>query len=78
MQLFIDSADVAELRAAAASGLIDGVTTNPTLIARSGRKMKEAIAEICSILEMKDNACKQAIFRAVRKLRGALQPLVNA
>jgi len=50
MELFIDSADVAELRAAAASGLIDGVTTNPSLIAKSGRKMKEAIAEICSIL----------------------------
>ncbi len=50
MQLFIDSADVTELRAAAASGLIDGVTTNPTLIARSGRKMKDAIAEICSII----------------------------
>jgi transaldolase len=50
MQLFIDSADVTELRAAAASGLIDGVTTNPSLIAKSGRKMKEAIAEICSII----------------------------
>ena len=50
MQLFIDSADVAELRTAAASGLIDGVTTNPSLIAKSGRKMKEAIAEICAII----------------------------
>ncbi len=50
MQLFIDSADVAELRAAVASGLIDGVTTNPSLIAKSGRKMKEAVAEICAIL----------------------------
>ena len=50
MQLFIDSADVGELRAAAASSLIDGVTTNPSLIAKSGRKMKEAIAEICSII----------------------------
>lgn len=50
MQLFIDSADVAELRAAAASGLIDGVTTNPSLIAKSGRKMKDAIAEICAII----------------------------
>lgn len=50
MQLFIDSADVAELRAAASSGLIDGVTTNPTLIAKSGRRMKEAIHEICSII----------------------------
>jgi transaldolase len=50
MQLFIDSADVGELRATAATGLIDGVTTNPSLIAKSGRKMKEAIAEICSII----------------------------
>lgn len=50
MQLFIDSADIAELRAAAASGLIDGVTTNPSLIAKSGRKMSEAIAEICSVI----------------------------
>lgn len=50
MQLFIDSADVTELRAAAASSLIDGVTTNPSLIAKSGRNMKEAIAEICAII----------------------------
>ena len=50
MQLFIDSADVAELRAAADSGLIDDVTTNPSLIAKSGRNMKEAIAEICAII----------------------------
>ncbi len=50
MQLFIDSADVEELRAAADSGLIDGVTTNPSLIAKSGRNMGDAIAEICSII----------------------------
>lgn len=50
MQLFIDSADVAELRAAVVSGLVDGVTTNPTLIARSGAKMADAIAEICAII----------------------------
>jgi transaldolase len=50
LQLFIDSADVAELKIAAASGLIDGVTTNPSLIAKSGRKMGEAIQEICSII----------------------------
>ena len=50
MQLFIDSADTEELRSAAASGLIHGVTTNPSLIAKSGRKMAEAIAEICSII----------------------------
>lgn len=50
MDLFIDSAEVDELRAAAATGLIDGVTTNPSLIAKSGRKMQETIAEICAII----------------------------
>lgn len=50
MDLFIDSADVAELRAAAATGIVDGVTTNPSLIAKSGRKIRDAIAEICSII----------------------------
>jgi len=50
MQLFIDSADADEVRATAANGFVDGVTTNPSLIAKSGRKMKEAIAEICSII----------------------------
>src|SRR5215468_10010116 len=51
MELFIDSAEIAELRAAAATGLIDGCTTNPSLIAKSGRKMAEAIKEICSVIE---------------------------
>lgn len=50
MQIFVDSAEISELRAAGATGLVDGVTTNPTLIARSGRKMAEAIAEICSVI----------------------------
>lgn len=50
MELFIDSADVDELRTAAETGLVDGVTTNPSLIAKSGRKMGESIAEICSII----------------------------
>ena len=50
MQIFLDTADAAELRRWAATGLVDGVTTNPTLIAKSGRKMSEAIQEICSII----------------------------
>jgi len=51
MQLFLDSTDVAELRALAVTGLVDGVTTNPSLIMKSGRPMLEVIAEICSIVE---------------------------
>ena len=51
MNLFLDTTDTAEIKALAASGLVDGVTTNPTLIAKSGRPMLEVIAEICSIVE---------------------------
>jgi transaldolase len=50
MKFFVDTADVAEIRELAASGLLDGVTTNPSLVAKSGRDFKEVIAEICSIV----------------------------
>ncbi len=50
MKFFVDSADVAEIRELAATGLIDGVTTNPSLIAKAGRDFKETIAEICGIV----------------------------
>jgi transaldolase len=49
MKFFADTADVSELRALAALGLLDGVTTNPSLIAKSGRKHHEVIAEICTL-----------------------------
>ena len=51
MQLFLDTTDVAVLRCLALTGLVDGVTTNPTLIAKSGRPMLEVIAEICDVVE---------------------------
>lgn len=51
MKFFIDTADVAEIRKAHALGLVDGVTTNPSLIAKSGRDFKEVIAEISSIVD---------------------------
>jgi transaldolase len=51
MQLFLDTTDTQELEALAAGGLVDGVTTNPTLIAQSGRPMLEVIAEICALVE---------------------------
>lgn len=50
MKFFIDTADVAEIKELAASGFLDGVTTNPTLIAKSGRDFKQVIAEICTII----------------------------
>ena len=51
MHLFLDTTDTAELQALAAGGLVDGVTTNPSLIAKSGRPMLEVIAEICALVE---------------------------
>jgi transaldolase len=50
MRFFVDTADVAEIREIAATGLLDGVTTNPSLIAKSGRDFKETIAEICQVV----------------------------
>jgi transaldolase len=51
MQLFLDTTDTAVLADLAATGLVDGVTTNPSLIAKSGRNMFEVIAEICGLVE---------------------------
>ena len=51
MNLFLDTADIAVLRTLAATGLVDGVTTNPSIIAKSGRPMRELIAEICDLVE---------------------------
>lgn len=50
MKLFIDTADVNEIRQAADMGLLDGVTTNPSLIAKTGRPFDEVIKEICDIV----------------------------
>src|SRR6185436_8449235 len=47
----IDTADVKEIRAAHAMGCVDGVTTNPSLLAKVGRPLKETIQEICSIVD---------------------------
>lgn len=51
MKIFIDSADAAELKALAETGLVDGVTTNPSLIAKAGRPIYEALAEICAAVK---------------------------
>ena len=51
MKFFADTADVAEIKDLAETGLIDGVTTNPSLVVKSGRDFKEVIAEICALVE---------------------------
>ena len=50
MQFFIDTADVGEIRELAATGLVDGVTTNPSLVAKSGRDFFEVLGESCELV----------------------------
>ncbi|PLX37889.1 MAG: fructose-6-phosphate aldolase [Hyphomicrobiales bacterium] len=51
MKFFVDTADVAEIRDLAETGLLDGVTTNPSLVMKAGRPFREIIAEICSVVD---------------------------
>jgi transaldolase len=50
MKFFVDTADTAEIKSLASSGLLDGVTTNPSLVAKTGKKFTTIIAEICAIV----------------------------
>ena len=50
MKFFIDTADLAEIRDLAATGLVDGVTTNPSLVAKTGRNFLEVVREICAVV----------------------------
>lgn len=51
MKFFIDTANVEEIREAADWGVVDGVTTNPSLVAKEGRDFREVVAEICGIMD---------------------------
>jgi len=51
MKIFIDTADIDQIRDAAAMGLVDGVTTNPSLIAKTGRTLEECIRDICEVVD---------------------------
>ena len=51
MKFFVDTGDIAEIKDLASTGLLDGVTTNPTLIAQSGKNFLKLIAEICDVVE---------------------------
>lgn len=50
MKFFVDTADLTEIRELAATGLLDGVTTNPSLIAKTGQKFVDVIAQICEVV----------------------------
>jgi transaldolase len=78
MKFFIDTADIAEIRDLAATGLVDGVTTNPSLVAKSGRKFLEVVKEICAVVPgpvsaevtATDHATMLAEGRKLAKLAG--------
>ena len=78
MKFFVDTAEISEIRELAATGLLDGVTTNPSLIAKSGRKFTEVIAEICELVpgpvsaevaatEYKQMLMEAAVLRRIAK-----------
>src|SRR3954470_16445586 len=50
MKFFVDTADTAEIKSLAASGLLDGVTTNPSLMAKTGKRFQDVLADICSVV----------------------------
>ncbi|WP_353857907.1 fructose-6-phosphate aldolase [Azospirillum formosense] len=50
MKFFVDTADIAEIRDLADTGLLDGVTTNPSLVAKTGRSFLDLVAEICDVV----------------------------
>lgn len=56
MKLFIDTANVDEIREAASWGILDGVTTNPSLVAKTGRDFEAVVREICTIVDGPVNA----------------------
>ena len=51
MKFFIDTADINEIKAALEIGIIDGVTTNPSLIAKTGKDFKTVVDEICAVVD---------------------------
>ncbi len=51
MKFFVDTADIAEIKALIPTGLVDGVTTNPSLVMKSGRDFREVVAEICALID---------------------------
>jgi transaldolase len=50
MKIFLDTGDVETIKKAAATGLVDGVTTNPSIIAKTGRKFKQVVKDICDVI----------------------------
>ena len=83
MKLFLDTANIKEIREANALGVLDGVTTNPTLVGKEGREFGDLIAEICSIVkgpvsaEVVSTDCEGMLEEADRLVRIAPNVVVK-
>ncbi|RTZ92019.1 MAG: fructose-6-phosphate aldolase [Deltaproteobacteria bacterium] len=74
MKIFLDTADVAVIREMKEMGLVDGITTNPTLISKTGRKFADVIQDICGLIEGPVNAevtatTAEGILEEARQIR---------
>jgi transaldolase len=81
MQIFIDTADIEEIRDAAAMGVIDGVTTNPSLVAKTGRPFEDVILDICEVVDGPISAeviatDYEGMLKEARKLAGIHKNIV--
>jgi transaldolase len=72
MKFFIDTADIGEIGDLASTGMVDGVTTNPSLVAKAGRDFKDAIREICGIVSGPVSAEVTATDHATQLAEGRL------
>ena len=76
MKFFIDTANIDEIKRAASYGLLDGVTTNPSLIAQTGRPFKEVIREICEVVDGPISAeVVSTDFEGIKREAGELRSL---
>jgi len=73
MKIFVDTGDVEEIKQAAAWGIIDGVTTNPSLIAKSGHGFKETVLKICELVPNGDISAEVVATDYDQMLKEALE-----
>jgi len=70
MKFFVDTADLGEIRELATTGLLDGVTTNPSLVAKTGKKFFDVIQEICAVVSGPVSAEVTAVDHATMLAEG--------
>jgi transaldolase len=73
MKLFVDTGDIEEVRQAAEWGILDGVTTNPTLIAKSGKGFRETVLKICELVPNGDISAEVVATNYDEMLKEALE-----